>query len=1251
MLRSEARLASLSRRLAAVAVAMVLMVTGLVVAPSVALAAPGDSGVTQFRVGVDYDGQEVPNACDSGDTPELNGVVATNDSVGLTWGGGFPDVGETYTLSQELPEGWSWDPAVIGQTTSDGGNGLYESTGTVSEDGRTLTVVLTPLVEGADIEFKTLRAVPSPAAADTAYTPSVEVVSSMGTEAAAADEIAVCAEPVTELSKRRVGGGPQSVERDGVVGQQQQFELRLEVPEDAIGQKVGTTIEAPATIVDSWDGPTSSIFLPITTDGVQAEWVAGTNSVVFTLDDDVSMGEMKRIRYAVWWPDEDLPNPADPALPVMNTAHAEWTTLPVQNDRQVVTNLNSSGEGGAGNIGKRLFWAAADSGAEIPSDPLTTGSGWGDVAPNATEVVPSGSMVMAVISHRGDTSADGTPVEYSYRDIADTWDLTQQRLLSDEIWVGTEDGQALPAGDYDLEFRGAGTWHQTVADAGGYDQIDGVRAVVTVDTSEQQYVRMAVPFDVIAPNGTRPVEDRATATVRTAPDSSDMTVSRPASYAVAEVTPTIEKTASATSITSGNSVDFTLATDVAPPADADSAQTEGIVITDVLPLNVDSFEVIDLDGFWTRDADTVDDEGRTVLTFRHDGVVTDTDEIPEITIRTMTSVQAPENGTMENIGTFTAGGETVQDTASVAVFQSNVIAFTKAADPSTIEIDDDQASWTTSWFNYQSSSQGQSYVVDVLPYVGDGRGTDFSGEFALDRLELTADAAVGAVVEYTTDAPELVASTPAEDPDGVISWQPVTDLASPPSDATAVRVVIADFVSGDAGVGSLRVVGAIDGQEAGDLYVNTAFGYLGTADRPMAETEDAIVSVVSSHIEGRVVIDLAQTGEYAESMDGLPDVVVGLFAADDPSEPLQTETVGDDGAYSFEVSSGDYVVRLTEVPEHYSPTFSPVAVPGDRTSDEIAVGLDETVGEVHFGEFLPTSTAGVTKTFDGPFAGDSEEFASTSFVVSYTADDGTSGELQLSADGDWYAELNESLPAGTTVTLTEADVDAQNLPTYVGWEGYSWISGDGYTVSEDGQTATVEIVAGTVPNLILQNSFSELTGTFTVTKEVTGDGAGQVPGDTPFVVEQSLDGGETWEPLGTVTPDEPSVTLPDALRLGTEVLLREQEPPAVSGIEWDAAEFSGEQVTTAGEQNTAAIVIAETGDTRVVLTNPAVEHSSEPTPTPTPEPDDEGDGGTGDGSSDGLAVTGGSVSWIIAGTAGLALVLGALLLGLRRRRA
>ena len=241
-----------------------------------------------------------------------------------------------------------------------------------------------------------------------------------------------------------------------------------------------------------------------------------------------------------------------------------------------------------------------------------------------------------------------------------------------------------------------------------------------------------------------------------------------------------------------------------------------------------------------------------------------------------------------------------------------------------------------------------------------------------------------------------------------------------------------------------------------------------------------------------------------------------------------------------------------------------------------------------------TGTFGVAKSVDGDFDLSSPEMADAVFTVtaSWPAAPGLdagSVVLALTADNGFALPAGVDLPVGTVVTLSEA-VPSGTGPS-VEWGAVTW-SGEGLTVNADG-TASFTIGDGTAPVFTVTNTATQLTGSFSVLKQVTGDGASYLDPATEFTVTYTYEG--LAEP-GTLTVTNGATVTGPELPVGTVVTLSEISPTGglSSGATWGTPMF----VLPDGTTGSTATFTVGTEPVAIVLHNPTVP----PTPPTQPPP-------------------------------------------------
>lgn len=222
---------------------------------------------------------------------------------------------------------------------------------------------------------------------------------------------------------------------------------------------------------------------------------------------------------------------------------------------------------------------------------------------------------------------------------------------------------------------------------------------------------------------------------------------------------------------------------------------------------------------------TTNGSGQQVLTWTLDGVPTNAPQSLSYQVTYPDDVAGGER----LVNTVTASAEGVQSdpaTATVVVNESGLTRIIKTADQAFIpNLAGDGAgagSWTVLVRSEDPLPQEFVDVIDILPYVGDGRGTAFSGSY---RLDGPVTSSVGGTVYYTTADPATLSDDPADATNGsagsatgnTVGW---STTYTP--DATAVRVITGALAA--RGELTLDVPVVTDGMAGGDVLVNRAQG-------------------------------------------------------------------------------------------------------------------------------------------------------------------------------------------------------------------------------------------------------------------------------------------------------------------------------------------------------------------------------------------------------------------------------------------
>jgi len=896
-----------------------------------------------------YDGEKVPNAVDA---DSANGIVATLDKVAFQWDLTAADLQEG-EFTQTLPEGWAWDAASLGALDTNGSQ--YQASYTLSPDQRTLTAKVTVGTGGATtlLSLTGLKAVPGRGVANgSAYTPEISATDGSRTLTAQADAVEVRGESriniLKSVSGNNIVGTHDFGDGSGTVAAHAiDYHMRVQAPNANTVGVLDVALQQPAVWQDSF-----TVSAPYSALDFQAQIVhSGTgsptlvqsgNDLAITLDGypaaAPATGEIY-VRVRLWVRDADLTE--GETVRVVNTAAPQdWRTT---NGDAVATNLSSvTAEGSvtltsgitdptaSTNTVQKQIWAQRDPSAD-PSIACEMGrsSGCNGYSQVSGGAVASGSTVVARLwITPGTWQSDGSSSR-TMTDIAvyDFWDPSQQRIIEGaDLWVGISGtSTAVPSTSYTVHYTSGGdrsdpesnVWVDSIAAAGGAGAVTGIRVAYTPDdwgTTADRTGTFAVniPLKVVADQGTTAIDHgvfRFTDATGVARGTE-----RSQSVRITDTVLNLTKVVNKTSVVGGDTLVYTLTPTASNPAGGTTGTTpiNDLKVVDQLPAGFVSVDTSAVDPAWrvTREGSA---ETGLILTFEYVGSARIGEVLPEIVYSAATSVFAPSGTTYRNTATLSAdGAASVTRQASSSYIRAQVVAAEKVVTGDERIQPNETASYETRWYNFQSTTQGESYVVDVLPFNGDGRGTSFTGASQLLSATLTdgrgGAAPTGyATLQYTTAPAASVLA--AEANDDTLGWQDASGVdLSTVSGITALRVVIADFVVDEAGIGGLEVELSGSGWRNGDALVNTSKVWLGV-NGSLGSTNPAGVEVQSASITGLVWNDLNGDGARDAGEPVIPGATVTLQNGD--GTVVTTGTSGADGSYAFsELLAGGYRVTL-----------------------------------------------------------------------------------------------------------------------------------------------------------------------------------------------------------------------------------------------------------------------------------------------------------------------------------------------------
>lgn len=431
--------------------------------------------------------------------------------------------------------------------------------------------------------------------------------------------------------------------------------------------------------------------------------------------------------------------------------------------------------------------------------------------------------------------------------------------------------------------------------------------------------------------------------------------------------------------------------------------------------------------------------------------------------------------------------------ATVTVPSASATVFGKSSVDNVLSFEGDTSAWVLTINSQDPEASDFTDTIDILPAVGDGRGTDIDGTYTVTGV----DAPAGSTVYYT-DAPLSELSTDPRDPSnggtpGSVSGNTVGWSTTASESPTAIRVLGPALAPGatqtiriayETPAGSSCENPAADDNKPGQILVNTAGSWAEHSALPM-------LSSSVTEIANCYAVDLKK---YVQDADG------EWHDANTPAD-YPTFRVGDEVTYRIVVENiGQGTITDLEITDDLFPE-------GSFTVDELARGEED----VH--EYTVTMTGGgtVINNACGTAATPPDAEAPTILcdpagveVVNYTtvkSSDPASGETVKPGDTITYTitvAQEGSVPADAVFTDTLVDVSDDAV-----YNGD--LSADIGTVSLDGDVISW---SGAVP----------VGGTATVTYSVTVKDSAGLAADGDYLL-----GNEVTSPgcVGECTTEHP----------------------------------------------------------------------------------------------------------------------------------
>ena len=203
-------------------------------------------------------------------------------------------------------------------------------------------------------------------------------------------------------------------------------------------------------------------------------------------------------------------------------------------------------------------------------------------------------------------------------------------------------------------------------------------------------------------------------------------------------------------------------------------------------------------------------------------------------------------------------------------------------------------------------------LLDILPYNGDSRGTNFNGTYILDNINII-QTVNGTIQEtsnlklYTTNSEDVKNMTAKDNGIGTDSiWTEKTIGNTLNENATGIAVKGA--IAGKTKI-ELEITIQPNNNKAKDIYGNNTMAQVYT-DSEQMQTGIVQAQVVSRKIEGKVWEDSNRNGVIDDDEKFMEGTVVKLLNSTDNAEVTRT-TTNEQGEYEFtDIAKGTYKVEV-----------------------------------------------------------------------------------------------------------------------------------------------------------------------------------------------------------------------------------------------------------------------------------------------------------------------------------------------------
>lgn len=376
--------------------------------------------------------------------------------------------------------------------------------------------------------------------------------------------------------------------------------------------------------------------------------------------------------------------------------------------------------------------------------------------------------------------------------------------------------------------------------------------------------------------------------------------------------------------------------------------------------------------------------------------------------------------------------------ASIHVVQSRGSYLNKSVDKEYAELAD-EIIYKVTFNNNGNDTYEDILIKDILPYEGDGRGTDFKGA-SFKVSSITVSTASNAEVYVTTMKQNQIAaiSEMYNDNDSWNGWVKL-EAGVPLDEVTAIACK--DDVPAEQEL-TIEIAVQISCPETRALFVNNAEAY--TNNHQQLTSLDVRTTVLPRKVSGLVWFDTDRDGIREREEKLLAGVKVALLDKDGNAvndiygNPVNVVVTGADGTYQFDnLEAGEYQVRFES--DTYKLDELLVAVKDSATagdewdSDADGVYEDETLkAAVISGIKLPELSAIVEKKLDewheayldvGFHSSEPDETESDPTESNPTESDPTESDPSESESNEPESSEPESSESETTEPETSPSID------------------------------------------------------------------------------------------------------------------------------------------------------------------------------------------------------------------------------------